>query len=42
MANFFCRDDRMNRTVGVHPAYIREAMSKVYGAGALLKEIDAR
>jgi len=35
-------DERMNRTIGVHPAYIREAMSKVYGANALLKEIDSR
>ena len=32
----------MNRTIGVHPAYIREARSKVYGANALLKEIDSR
>ncbi len=42
IAGSYWFDDRMNRTVGVHPAYIREAMSKVYGAGALLKEIDAR
>jgi hypothetical protein len=33
-------DDRMNRSIGVHPAYMREAMDKVYGAKALLEEID--
>ncbi len=33
-------DERMNRTVGVHPAYIRTALEKVYGAKALLEEID--
>jgi hypothetical protein len=35
-------DERMNRSIGVHPAYMREAMGKVYGAQALLKEISAR
>jgi peptidase S46-like protein len=35
-------DSRLNRSVMVHPAYIREAMDKVYGAQALLKEIDSR
>jgi hypothetical protein len=35
-------DERMNRSVGVHPAYIRTALEKVYGAKALLAEIDAR
>jgi hypothetical protein len=35
-------DDRMNRSIGVHPAYMREAMDKVYGAKALLEEIDRR
>ena len=34
-------DDRMNRTIGVHPAYIRAALEQVYGARALLQEIDA-
>ncbi len=42
IAGSYWFDERMNRSVGVHPAYIREAMSKVYGAHALLKEIDAR
>ena len=35
-------DERMNRSVGVHPAYIRTALEKVYGATALLEEIDRR
>ena len=35
-------DERMNRTIGVHPAYIRTALEKVYGANALLEEIDAK
>jgi V8-like Glu-specific endopeptidase len=35
-------DDRMNRSVGVHPAYIRTALEKVYGAAALLEEMDRK
>ncbi|HXV39570.1 MAG TPA: S46 family peptidase [Steroidobacteraceae bacterium] len=35
-------DDRMNRSIGVHPAYIRTALEQVYGAKALLAEIDRR
>jgi hypothetical protein len=35
-------DDRINRSIGVHPAYIRTALEQVYGAKALLAEIDAR
>ncbi len=35
-------DDRMNRTIGVHPAYIRAALEQVYGAKVLLAEIDRR
>jgi hypothetical protein len=35
-------DERMNRSIGVHPAYIRTALEKVYGASALLAEIDAK
>jgi Peptidase S46 len=40
----FWFDDKMNRTVAVHPAIIREALSKVYGAKDLLTELssDAR
>jgi len=34
-------DERMNRSIGVHPAYIRTALEKVYDAKALLNEIDA-
>ena len=35
-------DERLNRSVGVHPAYIRTALEKVYDAKSLLAEIDAR
>jgi len=35
-------DERMNRSIGVHPAYIRTALEKVYDAKALLAEIDAK
>ena len=35
-------DERINRTIGVHPAYIRTALEKVYDASALLGEIDRR
>jgi hypothetical protein len=35
-------DERMNRSIGVHPSYIRAALGQVYGAGALLAEIDRR
>ncbi len=35
-------DERMNRSIGVHPAYIRAALEQVYGAKDLLAEIDRR
>jgi len=35
-------DERINRTIGVHPQYIRTALEKVYDAQALLAEIDRR
>ena len=35
-------DERMNRSIGVHPAYIRTALEKVYDAKNLLDEIDAK
>ena len=35
-------DERINRAIGVHPAYIRAALEKVYDAKALLAEIDAK
>ena len=35
-------DDRLNRSVGVHPAYIRTALEKVYDGKSLLEEIDRR
>ncbi len=34
-------DDRLNRAIGVHPAYMRVALEQVYGAKALLAEIDS-
>jgi hypothetical protein len=42
IAGSYWFDDRMNRSIGVHPAYIHEAMDKVYGAKALLEEINRR
>jgi hypothetical protein len=42
IAGSYWFDDRMNRSIGVHPAYIRAALEQVYGAKALLAEIDAR
>jgi hypothetical protein len=42
IAGSYWFDERMNRTIGVHPAYIRAALEKVYGAKALLEEIDRR
>jgi hypothetical protein len=35
-------DDRLNRSVGVHPAYIRTALEKVYDGKSLLEEIGRR
>ena len=35
-------DTEKNRAVAVHPAIMREAMSKVYGADALLKELSSK
>ena len=35
-------DTEKNRTVGVHTAIIREALSKVYEARELLQELEAR
>jgi Peptidase S46 len=31
-----------NRSIALHPAIIREALDKVYGAKALLKELGAK
>ena len=33
-------DEKQNRTVAVHPAIIKEALDKVYGAKALLQELQ--
>ncbi|MEX1085848.1 MAG: S46 family peptidase, partial [Steroidobacteraceae bacterium] len=35
-------DERLNRTIGVHPAYMRAALEKVYGAKSLLRELDSK
>jgi V8-like Glu-specific endopeptidase len=35
-------DPQMNRAVAVHPAIIREALARVYGADALLKELEKK
>ena len=35
-------NDKTNRSIGVHPAYIRTALDKVYNAKQLLAEIDRR
>jgi V8-like Glu-specific endopeptidase len=42
IAGSYWFDERLNRSIGVHPAYIRAALEKVYGAKALLTEIDAK
>ena len=42
IAGSYWFDDRLNRTIGVHPAYIRTALERVYGATALLAEINRR
>jgi hypothetical protein len=33
-------DTAKNRAIAVHPAIIREALDKVYGAAALLQEMS--
>ena len=35
-------DTEKNRAVAVHPAIMREALTKVYGADTLLKELTAK
>ncbi len=35
-------DDQVNRTVGVSTAAITEALRKVYGASALVAELETR
>jgi hypothetical protein len=42
IAGSYWFDERLNRAIGVHPAYMREAMEKVYGAKSLLAEIDSK
>ncbi|MGH8129616.1 MAG: S46 family peptidase [Steroidobacteraceae bacterium] len=35
-------DERVNRAIGVHPAFMRTALGKIYGAKSLLDEIDSK
>jgi hypothetical protein len=35
-------DTEKNRSIGVHPAIMREALTKVYGATALVAELGIR
>jgi hypothetical protein len=42
IAGSYWFDDKLNRTVAVHPAIIREALAKVYNANALLTELSGR
>jgi V8-like Glu-specific endopeptidase len=41
IAGDFWFDLSNNRAVAVHPAIIREALEKVYGAHSLLEELEA-
>jgi hypothetical protein len=40
IAGSFWFDDRLNRAVAVHPAIMREALAKVYGARQLLAQLQ--
>lgn len=42
LAGRFFYDDSVNRAVAVHPAYIIEALRKLYDAGALADEIEGK
>jgi hypothetical protein len=42
IAGHYGFDAKINRAIGVHPAIIREALDKVYGAKALLTELGAK
>jgi hypothetical protein len=42
LAGRFFFDGRVNRAVAVHPAYIIEALRKLYGASALADEIEGK
>ena len=41
IAGIYWFDAAKNRAIAVHPAIIREALEKVYGAKALLAELGA-
>ncbi len=42
LAGRFFFDEKSNRAVAVHPAYIIEALRKLYGAGKLADEIEGK
>jgi hypothetical protein len=42
VAGHYWFDAANNRAIAVHPAIIREALDKVYGARALLTELNAK
>jgi hypothetical protein len=42
IAGYYWFDGSNNRAIGLHPAIIREALDKVYGARALLAELGAK
>ena len=42
IAGHYWFDAAKNRAIAVHPAIIREALEKVYGAKSLLNELDAK
>jgi hypothetical protein len=42
IAGHYWFDAKTNRAIGVHPAIIREALDKVYGAKSLLTELGAK
>jgi hypothetical protein len=42
IAGHYWFDAANNRATGLHPAIIREALDKVYGAKSLLTELNAK
>jgi hypothetical protein len=42
IAGHYWFDAATNRAIAVHPAIIREALNKVYGAHSLLTELGAK
>ena len=42
LGNNYVFDDEVSRTVSVHPAFIVEALRKVYAAGKLADELEQK